>query len=234
MGETTNSDHRSAFRTAKFGGGGALLAIAAVLFSVIPAAAAEGSVDATLSRLDGAGYAVIDITVSGFSPEANVFVLPCSPPASGDPSDVDAADCRIAATEQLRTDDDGSATRMVAWPVDEDEDAIAVAAGDDLEADLAMTIVVLREAAVLGTAETPAAEAPANEAPAAEPPAAEPTQEPEPVTTDATLPETGDDSLLIALAGAILLAAGSTTAVASRRLHRTVPVYRSVPTRRGW
>lgn len=169
-----------------------------------------------------AGETELTLAISDFDPDTSIFAVPCEIPASGDANDVTTADCDVVAVEATVTDENGEATLVVTWEIP--EGGIAVYVGDETRTNQVAQILTTADidAATTDTATddtaTDESADPANEV---EVLGTSVVQESNDTTDD--LAETGPRELVLLLMGAALLVAfGTLTTAASRRLDTSV------------
>ena len=79
-------------------------------------------------RTEGAGEHDIEVSLSGFSADIALFVLPCDYPEGGNPANLDTNSCDQANLMPVQMDGNGEGTVTVTYDIP--EPGIAIIAGD--------------------------------------------------------------------------------------------------------
>ncbi len=192
---------------------GLFWSIGLTLFAVLvsPASAQNGpSLTVDPTSVDSPGEVTLTVTGDGWTAEPPLFILPCTVPESGDPTDLSTDSCDTANLTPA-TPTDGAFEVEVTYEVP--EEGLVVAAGDAAQSESAVALITV------GAAEEPAE---ATEEPAdAE---ADSTEEPADAEADSTdaaeeteLAQTGTESGLLAVVGMTMAALGAMIVAFSRR-----------------
>lgn len=176
----------------------AIAAIAIVAPAGIASAAPEISVD--VSSVDAAGEQAVEVSLSGFTPELAVFVLPCGFPAGGDVAAFDNTTCDQAQLSPVVIDADGNGTVSATYDVPAEGLAIYVTDADVAETGVALITVGAGDAA----ADEAPAEAEADDA-------GDGTPAPTAVNTGAPASGSSNATILALALGMLVLAGGALT-----------------------
>ena len=126
-----------------------LVAIAATFTLLGLMATASFAQDFTLEidpgSVDAAGEHELEVSLSGFSPEIALFVLPCEAPESGDIADLDDSTCDQGSLTPIKMDGDGAGTVSVTYDIP--EEGIVVVAGDAARTEIGVNIVTVGDSA---------------------------------------------------------------------------------------
>ena len=193
------------------------MAIAAVAI-VAPAgiASAAPEIAVSPSSVDAAGEQEVEVTLSGFTAETPVFVLPCAFPAGGDVAAFDNTTCDQAQLSPAVIDAEGGATVTATFDIP--AEGIAIYVTDAAQAESGVALITIGEAAAEEAPaeeaeeaeEAPAEEAPAEE-PAADPAEGDGTPAPTAVNTGAPVSDSSNAPILALALGMMVLAGGALT-----------------------
>jgi hypothetical protein len=154
-------------------------AIAATTLALTTGTALAGEIVAVPDTVPAPGEATFELTLSGFSPETTIFVVPCEAPAGGDPDDIDPTTCDLENATGARSDTEGTARLTATWDVP--AGGLAILVGNEARTEAANLIVPIGDTQVLGSAQG---------------------------NPDGQLPETGGENLILAGIGLTMVAAG--------------------------
>ena len=133
----------------------ALAIVATMLMSMTGIAAAQTPMmEVSPASIDEGGETEIEVSLSGFSADLAVFILPCDYPAGGDLTALDTSTCDQANLTPLQLDGDGAGTVTVTYDVP--AEGITVIAGDAAQTESAFALVSVgaAELAVTGPGQT--------------------------------------------------------------------------------
>ena len=178
----------------------AIAAIAIVAPAGIASAAPEISVD--VSSVDAAGEQAVEVSLTGFTPELAVFVLPCGFPAGGDVAAFDNTTCDQAQLSPVVIDADGNGTVSATYDVP--AEGLAIYVTDAAVAETGVALIAV------GAGDAAAEEAPAEAEPAADD-AGDGTPAPTAVNTGAPASGSSNATILALALGMLVLAGGALT-----------------------
>ncbi len=133
----------------------ALAIVATMLMSLTGIAAAQTPMmELNPASVDEAGETEVEVSLSGFSADIALFVLPCDYPAGGDLAMLDTASCDQANLTPIAMDGDGAGTVSVTYDIP--AEGIAIIAGDAAQTESAVALVSVgaAELAVTGPGQT--------------------------------------------------------------------------------
>lgn len=118
------------------------LAVAAIAVAA-PAgiASAEGTIEVDPSDVDAAGEQDVAITLSGFTADLQVFVLPCDFPSSGNAADLILETCDQTQLSPVTIGADGGATLTATYDIP--AEGLAVFVTDAAEAEQATALITV-------------------------------------------------------------------------------------------
>ncbi len=176
------------------------LAVAAIAV-VVPSgiAQAEPGIEVDPTSVDAAGEQEVTVTLSGFTPELAVFVLPCGFPAGGDVAVFDNTTCDQAQLSPVTIDADGAG--IVTATYDVPAEGLAVYVTDAAVVETGVALITI------GGGEDAAAETETDES------AGEGDGTPAPTAVNTGEPVSGSSNVLLLglAAGMLALAGGAMT-----------------------
>ncbi len=176
-----------------------------------PATAQDGpSLTVDPATVDAVGEATFTVTGTGWTAEPPLFILPCTVPESGEPTDLSTDSCDTANLTPA-TPADGAFEVEVTFEIP--EEGLIVAAGDAAQSESAVAMITVGAAEEPATAEEEEEEA----APATTEENAEESAEATEETEETELAQTGTESGLLAVIGLTVAGLGAMVVSFARR-----------------